>query len=61
MRATELAAKIKLTAAEGMLDDGVRKVGYIRVSRQDQNPDLQHGELDSAGCEKTFEERQVDT
>lgn len=33
------------------------KVGYIRASRQDQNPHLQHIELDTVGCEKTFEER----
>jgi DNA invertase Pin-like site-specific DNA recombinase len=33
------------------------KVGYVRVSRQDQNPDLQRRELEAAGCEKIFEEK----
>lgn len=33
------------------------KVGYIRVSKKDQNPDLQRRELEAAGCEKLFEER----
>ncbi len=33
------------------------KVGYIRTSTKDQNPDLQRQELVAAGCEKTFEEQ----
>src|SRR5215218_516910 len=33
------------------------KVGYVRVSRQDQNPDLQRREVEAAGCEKIFEEK----
>lgn len=33
------------------------KVGYIRVSRKDQNPDLQRRELEAVGCERLFEER----
>jgi DNA invertase Pin-like site-specific DNA recombinase len=33
------------------------KVGYVRVSRQDQNTDLQRKELEAAGCEKIFEEK----
>jgi DNA invertase Pin-like site-specific DNA recombinase len=33
------------------------KVGYARVSRQDQNLDLQRRELEAADCEKIFEER----
>jgi DNA invertase Pin-like site-specific DNA recombinase len=32
-------------------------IGYVRVSRQDQNPDLQRTELEEAGCEQIFEER----
>ena len=32
-------------------------IGYARVSRQDQNPDLQLRELAAAGCEQIFEER----
>src|SRR5215216_6445221 len=32
-------------------------IGYARVSRQDQNPDLQRRELEEAGCEQIFEER----
>lgn len=33
------------------------KVGYIRVSKREQNPDLQRRELEAAGCERVFEER----
>jgi DNA invertase Pin-like site-specific DNA recombinase len=33
------------------------KVGYARVSRQHQNLDLQRGELETAGCERIFEEK----
>lgn len=33
------------------------EVGYIRVSKKDQNPDLQRRDLVAAGCEKIFEER----
>jgi DNA invertase Pin-like site-specific DNA recombinase len=32
-------------------------VGYARVSRQDQNPQMQRRELRAAGCERIFEER----
>ncbi|MDP9439788.1 MAG: recombinase family protein [Actinomycetota bacterium] len=32
-------------------------VGYVRVSKRDQNPDLQKRELAAAGCERIFEER----
>ena len=32
-------------------------VGYARVSRQDQNPQMQRRELRAAGCERLFEER----
>src|SRR3712207_1925816 len=32
-------------------------VGYARVSRQDQNPQMQRTELEAAGCEQIFEER----
>ena len=32
-------------------------VGYVRVSKREQNPDLQRRELAAAGCEKIFEER----
>lgn len=32
-------------------------VGYVRVSKREQNPDLQRRELTSAGCERIFEER----
>lgn len=30
------------------------KVGYIRTSKKDQNPDLQRGELEAFGCERVF-------
>jgi DNA invertase Pin-like site-specific DNA recombinase len=33
------------------------KVGYIRTSKKDQNPDLQRRELLAFGCEKIFEEQ----
>ena len=33
------------------------KVGYIRTSKRDQNPELQRRELLAAGCEKIFEEQ----
>ena len=32
-------------------------VGYVRVSKREQNPDLQRRELDNAGCGRIFEER----
>ena len=32
-------------------------VGYARISRQDQNPQMQRSELKAAGCERIFEER----
>lgn len=32
-------------------------VGYVRVSKREQNPDLQRNELEAAGCGKIFEER----
>ena len=32
-------------------------VGYARVSRQDQNPQMQRRELEAASCEQIFEER----
>ena len=33
------------------------KVGYMRVSRRDQNPDLQRRALEAAGCERVFGEK----
>jgi hypothetical protein len=33
------------------------KVGYIRTSKKDQNPELQRRDLLAAGCEKLFEEQ----
>ena len=33
------------------------KVGYIRTSKTDQNPELQRRDLLAAGCEKVFEEQ----
>ncbi len=32
-------------------------VGYVRVSKREQNPELQRNELAMAGCERIFEER----
>lgn len=33
------------------------KVGYVRTSKKDQNPDLQRKDLDAFGCERIFEEQ----
>ncbi|MDP9438524.1 MAG: recombinase family protein [Actinomycetota bacterium] len=33
------------------------EVGYVRVSKREQNPDLQRRELEAAGCERIFEEK----
>lgn len=33
------------------------KVGYMRVSRREQNPDLQRRALEAAGCERIFGEK----
>jgi DNA invertase Pin-like site-specific DNA recombinase len=36
---------------------GPVRVGYIRTSKKDQNPELQRRDLLAAGCEKVFEEQ----
>ena len=33
------------------------KIGYVRTSKKDQNPDLQRRDLQAFGCEKVFEEQ----
>jgi DNA invertase Pin-like site-specific DNA recombinase len=33
------------------------RVGYVRTSKKDQNPDLQRRELEAFGCERIFEEQ----
>ena len=33
------------------------EVGYVRVSKREQNPELQRRELSAAGCKRIFEER----
>lgn len=38
-------------------DNGRVRVGYIRTSTKDQNPELQRRDLLAAGCEKVFEEQ----
>ncbi len=42
---------------EGFWDSTFVKVGYIRTSKKDQNPELQRKDLLAAGCEKVFEEQ----
>ena len=32
------------------------KIGYVRASKKEQNPELQRLELEAAGCERIFEE-----
>jgi DNA invertase Pin-like site-specific DNA recombinase len=33
------------------------RIGYARVSREDQNPQYQHDALSAAGCARIFEDR----
>ena len=33
------------------------KIGYIRTSKKDQNPEIQRRDLVAFGCEKIFEEQ----
>lgn len=33
------------------------RIGYARVSRDDQNPQYQHDALGAAGCARIFEDR----
>jgi DNA invertase Pin-like site-specific DNA recombinase len=42
---------------EGFWDNARVRVGYIRTSKKDQNPQLQRRDLLAAGCEKVFEEQ----
>ncbi len=35
----------------------MKKIGYARVSRDDQNPQYQHDALSAAGCGEIFEDR----
>ena len=46
-----------LYSREGFWDNDPVKVGYIRTSKKDQNPELQRRDLLAAGCEKIFEEQ----
>lgn len=39
------------------MDNARARVGYIRTSKKDQNPQLQRRDLLAAGCEKVFEEQ----
>ncbi|MGT2042126.1 recombinase family protein, partial [Enterobacter hormaechei subsp. xiangfangensis] len=36
-------------------------IGYVRVSTNDQNTDLQRQALERAGCEQVFEEKMSGT
>jgi DNA invertase Pin-like site-specific DNA recombinase len=42
---------------EGFWDNARVRVGYIRTSKKEQNPQLQRRDLLAAGCEKLFEEQ----
>ena len=42
--------------SEGICENAVVDVGYVRVSKREQNPKLQRRELLAAGCERIFEE-----
>lgn len=37
------------------------QIGYVRVSTNDQNTDLQRQALERAGCEQVFEEKMSGT
>jgi DNA invertase Pin-like site-specific DNA recombinase len=42
---------------EGFWDNARVRVGYIRTSKKEQNPQLQRRDLLAAGCQKLFEEQ----
>ncbi|SNB79775.1 Resolvase, N terminal domain, partial [Arboricoccus pini] len=47
----------RLASPETLSQNGGMKVGYARVSTDDQNLDLQRRALTAAGCEKIFEDQ----
>jgi DNA invertase Pin-like site-specific DNA recombinase len=50
--------KIKgLDRAKGYAHNSGMRIGYARVSREDQNPQYQHDALSAAGCARIFEDR----
>jgi DNA invertase Pin-like site-specific DNA recombinase len=50
--------KIKgLDRAKGYAHNSSMRIGYARVSRDDQNPQYQHDALSTAGCARIFEDR----
>lgn len=45
--------------ATGPMEEGSRKIGYARVSTDEQNLDLQHHALEAAGCDLIFDDKGV--